>query len=119
MSRPTRSARGWLDVETGSGDVTVADLKVDELDARTGSGDINATFATQPFGFKARTVSGDIRATVPAGKREYAVVVTSKSGDISIWIDGDARRIPRRRRTRARATFALSPAAATSARPTE
>ncbi len=72
-----------------SGDVTVADLKVDELDARTGSGDINATFATQPFGLKANTSSGDIRATVPAGKRKYAVVVSSKSGDISNSLDGD------------------------------
>jgi hypothetical protein len=82
-------AEGSLTVRSASGDITVADLKVDELDARTGSGDINATFATQPFGLKVHTTAGDIRATVPAGKRKYAVVVSSKSGDISNSLDGD------------------------------
>jgi hypothetical protein len=82
-------AEGVLTVTSGSGDVTVADLKVDEFSADTGSGDISATFATQPFGLKANTNSGDIRATVPAGKRKYAVVVSSKSGAIANSLDGD------------------------------
>ena len=82
-------AEGSLTVRSGSGDISVADLKVDELDANTGSGDISATFATQPFGLKANTSSGDIRATVPAGKRKYAVVVSSKSGEIDNSLDGD------------------------------
>lgn len=82
-------AEGVLTVATISGDVTVSDLKVDEFQADTGSGDINATFATQPFGLKAKTSSGDIRATVPAGKRKYAVVVSSRSGAISNALDGE------------------------------
>jgi len=82
-------SEGSLTVRSGSGDLTVADLRVDELDARTGSGDIKATFATQPFGLKVNTTSGDIRATVPAGKRAYAVMVSSKSGDISNTLDGE------------------------------
>ena len=80
---------GVLTVTSGSGDVKVSDLKVDEFSAKTSSGDITASFATQPFGLKASTSSGDIRATVPAGKRKYAVVVSSKSGDIANSLDGD------------------------------
>jgi hypothetical protein len=82
-------AEGVLTVTSGSGDVTVEDLRVDEFSADTGSGDISATFATQPFGVKAATHTGDIRATVPAGKRKYAVVVSSRSGNISNSLDGD------------------------------
>lgn len=84
-------AEGSLTVRSGSGDITVAGLKVDELDASTGSGDIDATFATQPYGLKVNTKSGDIRATVPDGKRKYAVVASSKSGDISNSLDGDVK----------------------------
>ncbi len=82
-------SEGVLTVSSGSGDVTVADLKVDEFQATTGSGDINAAFATQPFGLKTKSSSGDIRATVPAGKRKYGVVVSSKSGDIDNTLDGE------------------------------
>lgn len=74
---------GVLKVVSGSGDITVSDLRVDELDADTGSGDITASFATQPYGFKATTSSGDIRATVPTGKRTYSVDATSKSGKVN------------------------------------
>lgn len=76
-------AEGVLTVVSGSGDIAVTDLKVDELSATTGAGDIRATFATQPFGFKATTDSGDIRATVPTGERTYVVDAKSKSGDVS------------------------------------
>lgn len=82
---------GVLTVTSGSGDIAVMGLKVDEFSADTGSGDISATFATQPFGVKATTRSGDIRATVPAGKRTYVVVVSSKSGDVSNSLTGDER----------------------------
>jgi len=82
-------SEGVLTVASASGDVTVSDLKVDEFSADTGSGDISATFATQPFGLKANTSTGDIRATVPAGKRKYAVVVSSKSGHIANSLEGD------------------------------
>lgn len=82
-------AEGVLTVTSGSGNVSVRDLKVDEFQANTASGDISATFATQPFGLKATTRSGDIRATVPAGKRTYAVVASSKSGDIANSLDGE------------------------------
>jgi hypothetical protein len=80
---------GVLTVASTSGDVTVSALRVDEFSADTGSGDIRATFATQPFGLKAKTSSGDIYATVPAGKRKYGVVVSSKSGHIDNTLDGD------------------------------
>lgn len=82
-------SEGVLTVTSGTGDVSVADLKVDEFSAVTSSGDIHASFATQPFGLKARTGSGDIRASVPAGKRKYAVVVSSKSGNIHNKLEGD------------------------------
>lgn len=82
-------AEGVLTVVSGSGDISVTDLKVDELDAKTGSGNIRATFATQPFGFKATTDSGDIRATVPTGKRTYVVDATSKSGEVNSSFPSD------------------------------
>ena len=82
-------AEGVLTVTSATGDIAVTDLKVDEFSADTDSGDISATFATQPFGLKATTSSGDIRATVPAGNRKYAVVVSSKSGHVSNSLDGD------------------------------
>jgi hypothetical protein len=82
-------AEGVLTVTSASGDVSVADLKVDEFSADTGSGDIKATFATQPFGLKATTNSGDIRAMVPAGKRRYAVLASSRSGDVSNSLESD------------------------------
>lgn len=82
-------AEGSLTVRSSEGDVTVEALRVDELDASTDSGNIRATFATQPYGLKATTHSGDIHATVPAGKRKYAVVASSKSGNIANSLDGD------------------------------
>jgi hypothetical protein len=74
---------GVLTVVTASGDVTGSGLDVDELSAETRSGDISASFATQPFGFKAISRSGDISARMAAGKRKYAVTATTKSGDVS------------------------------------
>jgi hypothetical protein len=82
-------AEGVLTVASASGDISAAGLKVDEFSAETASGDISATFATQPFGFKATTRSGDIRATVPAGKRTYAVLASSKSGRVSDALESD------------------------------
>ena len=80
-------AEGVLTIESGSGDVSGRGLRLDELDVRTGSGDIAATFAKQPFGFKATSRDGDIRATLGEGKRKYAVSATSESGDVSSTIE--------------------------------
>lgn len=80
---------GVLKVVSGSGDISVSDLSVDELDVDTRSGTITASFATQPFGFKAITESGDIRATLPTGKRTYVVDATSKSGKVNSSFPSD------------------------------
>lgn len=80
-------AEGVLTIESGSGDVTGKGLRLDELDVRTGSGNVAATFAKQPFGFKATTRDGDIRASLGEGKRKYAVTATSDSGDVTSTID--------------------------------
>ena len=82
-------APGVLTVETGSGNISVTDLEVDEFSARSASGDVRAAFATQPIGLKAATDSGDIRAEVPGGERTYVVVTKSKSGDVSSGIESD------------------------------
>ncbi|MEJ7635876.1 DUF4097 family beta strand repeat-containing protein [Aeromicrobium sp.] len=74
---------GVLTVTSGSGDISVRGIEVDEFSANTGSGDIRASFASQPFGFKAMTESGDIRAMVPTGERTYAITVKSDSGEVS------------------------------------
>jgi hypothetical protein len=82
-------SEGVLTVSSGSGDISVSDLQVDELSAQTASGDVRATFADQPFGFKATTGSGDIHATLPDGKRSYAVTAKSKSGDVTNDLETD------------------------------
>lgn len=80
---------GVLKIVSGSGDIDGSGLTLDELQAQTSSGDIQATFATQPFGFKATTASGDISALMPAGKRTYVVTTESTSGDVSSQLDSD------------------------------
>lgn len=82
-------AQGVLTVSSASGDIEARDLDVDEFSAENGSGDVWATFAAQPFAFKASTSSGDIEATIPGGKRTYAVSVKSKSGEVSNGISSD------------------------------
>jgi DUF4097 and DUF4098 domain-containing protein YvlB len=83
-------SQGVLTVSSGSGDLKGTKLGVDEFSAETGSGDINATFAGQPFAFKAISGSGDIAATLPTGKRTYDVRAKSRSGDVSSKIPSDA-----------------------------
>lgn len=82
-------AEGVLTISSGSGDVRAMGLELDELSVETGTGDIRASFASQPFAFKASSDEGDITATLAAGKRTYAVTATSKSGDVSSSIDSD------------------------------
>lgn len=80
---------GVLTVASGTGDISVSDLEVDEFSAETGDGNIRASFSTQPFGFKATTGAGDIRATIPTGKRSYVVTAASKSGKVSNSLETD------------------------------
>lgn len=82
-------SKGVLTVRSSSGDLSGGKLGVDEFSAETNSGDIKATFADQPFAFKAISDSGDIDATLPAGKRTYNVLAKSKSGDVSTKIASD------------------------------
>ncbi|MCW2751316.1 MAG: hypothetical protein JWR83_2426 [Aeromicrobium sp.] len=82
-------SQGVLTVSSTSGDLSGSNLGVDEFSAATHSGDISAAFAGQPFAFKASTDSGDIAATLPSGKRTYAVLAKSKSGDVSSNITSD------------------------------
>ena len=55
----------------------------------TTSGDVDASFAAQPFAFKALTKSGDISASIPSGDRTYAVTAESRSGEVESSIDSD------------------------------
>ena len=71
-----------MTIATGSGDIRGSGLRVQEFSARADAGDIDATFAEQPFAFKARTKSGDIVARIPIGEIEYAVKVDSRTGDV-------------------------------------
>lgn len=80
---------GVLTVTSTSGDIRGFGLELDEFSAESVSGDVSAVFAKQPFAFKAATGSGDIAATVPSGKRTYAVTATSASGDVSSSITSD------------------------------
>jgi len=81
--------QGVLTVETTSGDINVGGLTVDEFSAESSSGDVEASFAKQPFAFKALTKSGDISASVPTGDRTYAVTADSESGDVESTIQSN------------------------------
>ncbi len=81
--------QGVLTVATTSGDIDVAGLTVDEFSAESVSGDVKASFAKQPFAFKALTKSGDVSAAIPAGERTYAVMAESESGDVDSTISSD------------------------------
>ncbi len=81
--------QGVLTVATASGDIKVGGLTVDEFSAESSSGDVKASFAKQPFAFKALTKSGDISASIPPGDRAYAVTAESKSGDVNSTIESD------------------------------
>ncbi|MGA8988496.1 DUF4097 family beta strand repeat-containing protein [Aeromicrobium sp.] len=81
---------GVLTVTSGSGDIAATRLEVDEFSAETGSGEIRASFAKQPFGFKAFTGAGDIHATVPTGKRGYVVSAKSRSGAVANTLESNA-----------------------------
>ena len=85
----SKVVEGVLTIISASGDIDGTGLQVDELDATTRSGNISASFATQPFAVKAATTSGDIAADLPKGKRSYAVLTTSKSGEVSSGIESD------------------------------
>jgi len=80
---------GVLTVISGSGDISGSGLGVDEFAAQTDEGDISASFAKQPFAFKATSDSGDVTARMADGKRTYAVTATSRSGDVSSDVESD------------------------------
>jgi hypothetical protein len=82
-------SEGVLTVSSASGDISGTTLAVDEFSAESSSGDVFATFAKQPFAFKAVTGDGDITASIPDGKRTYAVTAKSISGHVSSQIDSD------------------------------
>lgn len=83
--------QGVLTVATTSGDIDVDGLTVDEFSAESRTGDVDASFASQPFAFKALTKSGNISASVPKGDRTYAVTVESKSGEVDSSIESDGK----------------------------
>jgi hypothetical protein len=82
-------AEGVLNIRTGSGDIAGRGLELDEFEGATVSGDISATFATQPFGFKATSDTGDVSARMAGGKRTYVVSATSESGKVSSDVESD------------------------------
>lgn len=86
--RATAISQGVLTVRSSTGDVTVADLGVDEFSVVTTAGDVVASFAKQPFGFKATTTSGDVSATLPPGDRSYDVTTRTR-GEVSSSLESD------------------------------
>lgn len=83
----TAMSQGVLTVRTVDGRITADDLGVDELTADSDTGAVKATFASQPFAFKATTGSGAIDATIPTGSRTYTVDASSKSGQVDSEIE--------------------------------
>lgn len=80
---------GVVVARSGSGDIAATDLTAVDLDLLTTSGDIEAAFATQPAGVKARTSSGDVALDLPAGETRYAVRADTDSGTVESDVEDD------------------------------
>ena len=73
---------GFLDVETGSGDVLGSGLGAEGGLVETGSGDVALDFVDKPDLVDIDTGSGDVRLDLPSGK--YAVDIDTGSGDVLV-----------------------------------
>lgn len=73
---------GFLDVETGSGDVIASGLDATGALVETGSGNVALDFDDKPDGVDIDTGSGDVRVDLPSGS--YDVDIDTGSGDIHL-----------------------------------
>ena len=73
---------GFLDVETGSGDVFGSGLGAEGARVETGSGDVALDFSDKPEFVGIDTGSGDVRLDVPGGT--YDVDIDTGSGDVLV-----------------------------------
>ena len=73
---------GVLDVETGSGDLDLTQIKSEAFFGETGSGDIDAFFTRPPERVDLSTGSGDVEVELPAAG--YEIDVDTGSGDVDI-----------------------------------
>jgi hypothetical protein len=74
-----QGTRGAIQLETGSGDITLAGFAGTELKAHTGSGDVNLDVAEPSRRLSIHTGSGDVRLRVPTGK--YRLALDTGSGN--------------------------------------
>ena len=72
---------GSVVARTGSGDITVSRSTVERVSGRTGSGDVEVGLREVPDEVLARTGSGDVDVELPPGDEAYAVTVRTGSGD--------------------------------------
>ena len=80
---------GSIVARTGSGDVTVTSSDVERVSGRTGSGDVELGLRTAPREVLARTGSGDVEVELPRGGGVYAVAVRTGSGDQDVGVRTD------------------------------
>lgn len=74
---------------TGSGDITVTGAEVERVSGRTGSGDVELRLRDAPDEVLARTGSGEVDVELPFGDEAYAVDVRTGSGDQDVRVRTD------------------------------
>jgi hypothetical protein len=72
-----------ITVDTGTGDVSVRDVRAARVSAETGTGTVRLEFAAAPEDVVAHSGTGDVDITVPDDGSDYRVVTDSGVGDVT------------------------------------
>ena len=88
ISIPSLSCRAFS-AETVSGDLELGNLTADTFSVSTTSGDVDFDLAAAPGGVHLSSVSGDMDGTLSGAREDYAVSVSTVSGDTGLASGGE------------------------------
>lgn len=88
ISIPSLACRAFS-AETVSGDLELGNLTADTFSVSTTSGDVDFDLAAAPGGVHLSSVSGDMDGTLSGAREDYAVSVSTVSGDTGLASGGE------------------------------
>ena len=88
ISIPSLSCRAFS-AETVSGDLELGNLTADTFSVSTTSGDVDFDLVAAPGGVHLSSVSGDMDGTLSGAREDYAVSVSTVSGDTGLASGGE------------------------------